>query len=250
MSIADKEREEAQAEIRNDIVRRLFAVAVSVGFAARLGLMPWVQDGTYPSADEWRQIAALITALIATLLSWDGYLLSIRNKPLNRFARFAIDVILIFIYMFLLIASRHLAILLWTLVVIFSLYVIWDILTVRSFPKQYDKSLNNATRASFREVVDVYFNGALGKPGVSRGPVITVTWAIYFAALAILIYKMASSNAYVTCLFAFVGLVGYRLDKRLSQKASDTKSAMIRRVSCVVFFIVVATSYFYFWIKY
>src|SRR5260370_12000465 len=94
-----------RAKIRDDLIRRLFAVAISIGFAATLIKMGWVEKGSVPTLPEWEQLCILLTGLIATVLSWDGYLASIAAKPLIGFWRFAIDIMLVFIYMFFLISS-------------------------------------------------------------------------------------------------------------------------------------------------
>jgi hypothetical protein len=94
------------AKIREDLIRRLFAVTISVGFAATLAAMPFIQHATYPSPPEWEQIAILLTALVTTILSWDGYLYAIAHRPLLGGSRYLIDISLVFIYMVLLITSK------------------------------------------------------------------------------------------------------------------------------------------------
>ena len=79
--MVDTDRLLARAAIRADIVKRLFAVAISVGFAARLAQMDWVKNGTFPNFGEWQQNLELFTALVATLLSWDSYLLLSAVSP-------------------------------------------------------------------------------------------------------------------------------------------------------------------------
>ena len=91
------------------------------------------------------RILELFTALVATLLSWDSYLLSIKEKKLTAFDRFAIDVLLIFIYMFLLITSKYVPILICTVATIFLLYVLWDALSIRDYPDRYKLCLRHAS---------------------------------------------------------------------------------------------------------
>jgi hypothetical protein len=67
------EAQSAQAKSRADFMKRLFAVAVSVGFASPLTRMGWITNGTAPSGAEWQQIVILATALLATIGSWEGY---------------------------------------------------------------------------------------------------------------------------------------------------------------------------------
>ena len=120
-----------KAEIRSDFIGRLFAVGVSVGFATAITRMNWVKTGDFPSHTELEQILILIGGLIASLLSWDRYLAAMEAAPLNYFWRYAIDVCLVFIYMFLLITSNNPGFFLPILTIIFSLYVIRDLLVIR-----------------------------------------------------------------------------------------------------------------------
>src|SRR4029450_7174205 len=116
---------------RSDLVRLLFAVAISIGFAATLARMQWVQNGRLPEPDEFNQTLALLTALLATVRGWDGHLLCVMCMPLFDFWRFLINIALAFIYMFLLMASVHPGCVLWTLAIIFFLHVVFDVLTIR-----------------------------------------------------------------------------------------------------------------------
>jgi cation transport ATPase len=127
------DRSKKKTDNRADLIRRLFAVAISVGFASTLVQMDWIKEGRLPNWIEAGQLFALVTALIATVLSWDAYLLAIEERPLTNPLRFAIDMVLIFTYMLLLIVSKHAQFFLPTLAVIFVLYVLWSILTVRDY---------------------------------------------------------------------------------------------------------------------
>jgi hypothetical protein len=84
-------RAQIRAQIRDDLIRRLFAVAISVGAATTLAKMEWVQLGRWPCLPEWQQLWIIIAAMTATVLSWDGYLFSIKDRPLRNFGRFAIE---------------------------------------------------------------------------------------------------------------------------------------------------------------
>src|SRR5690348_9899510 len=132
-----KAEAEARASIRGDFLRRLFAVAISVGFATTLVRMPWVQSFSAPTSDEWKQLVVLCVGLFATVASWDGYLLSITKKPLRSVGRYGIDILLVFIYMLFLILSGHHRVWPWLLAVIFALYTIWDALSVREHVSYY-----------------------------------------------------------------------------------------------------------------
>lgn len=68
------------SKIRKDLMQRLFAVAISVGFAASVNKIPWIKDGTAFDQKDALNCLVIGTALYATVLSWDGYLLSISKK--------------------------------------------------------------------------------------------------------------------------------------------------------------------------
>ena len=55
MATGSDDTRQARAEARADLIRRLFAVAISVGFAATLARMTWVQNGTLPNPAELNQ---------------------------------------------------------------------------------------------------------------------------------------------------------------------------------------------------
>jgi hypothetical protein len=245
MNSSANDADSSKAAIRISIVKGLFAISVSVGFAATLARMDWIRDGSVPTFDEAQQIVSLLTALVATLLSWDNYLQSVHTKPLRRFSRFAIDIMLVFIYMFLLMSSRHLSIFLWTLAAIFALYVIWDILTVREYFAQYVKGARNLLHPSSAKIISVYVRGARNERDTSRGPIITLSWAFYFIFLAAIITNVSLGHVIAACIFAFVGLVGYRLDKSRSSGKVGVGFNMIGRLLVVVFLLGLSFIYFY-----
>ena len=88
MPAGSDDAQRARAEARADLIRRLFAVAISVGFAATLARMTWVQNGTLPNPAELNQTLILGTALLAAILGWDGHLVAMSEKPLFGFWRF------------------------------------------------------------------------------------------------------------------------------------------------------------------
>src|SRR5262245_43748860 len=141
MHPAAEDVRQARADARADLVRRLFAVAISIGFAATLAQMKWVQNGKLPA------------------LSWDGHLLSMRYTPLFDFWRFLINIALAFIYMFLLMASVHPGCVLWTLAIIFLLHVVWDVLTIREDVASYDHTLAGVSQPSAAQIWKVYVGG-------------------------------------------------------------------------------------------
>lgn len=200
-----------RAVIRDDLIRRLFAVAISVGAAATLSQMNWVQKGLWPCLAEWQQLLILIAAMTATVLSWDGYLFSIHDRPLISFWRFAIDIMLVFIYMLLLMTSKLLVWWLFLHAFIYVLYAIWDLLTIRDWKSKYYPG--KIIKPAQQTVIGVYTGGLTNKHGVSRGPIITLTWGIYFWALYFWNIRGLVDRIFVITIFVVLGLWLYRKDK-------------------------------------
>jgi hypothetical protein len=213
--------------------------------------MKWVEDGVWPSEPEWEQIAILSAGLVATVLSWDGYLVSIGKKPLHGDFRFIIDIFLVFIYMFLLITSSKPDFWLPILALIFVLYTIWDALTVREHMGHYDRTLlppeaDHNYRATCSDVIRVYWGGLLSRTDTSRGPIITLAWMIHFVMLALLNgFARAKGQVFVICLLGIVSLLLYRHDKRTNSLAGTKPSySMVARASIIAGLLLITALYF------
>jgi hypothetical protein len=220
-------RLKAAAKNREDFMKRWFAIAISVGFATAVSNMPWLHDGRIFEQnlpvdwDQIKQLFRLAVAVIATVLSWEGYLLSISTKPLKDGARFFLDVSLVFIYLLLLLTSKFSYFWVWIHAGVFPAYCLWDYLSIRQYPKAYA----NRPPASNRYIptISEVYQGSLGdNPKIYRGPAITLMWPIYFGAVALSYQfvlwpvdrdKLSTTVAYTV--FVFYGLYEYRRDKRL-----------------------------------
>jgi hypothetical protein len=208
---------EFRAKIRDDLIRRLFAVAISVGAATTIAKMDWVDAGHWPCLAEWQQIFILVAAMTATVLSWDGYLLSIADRPLTNFWRFAIDIVLVFIYMVLLMTSKLLVWWLFLHAFVYALYAVWDLLSIFDWKSKYYTESNSSSQT----VRGVYIGGLINRVGVSRGPIITLGWGLYFWGLYILNDRALhwigapglSHRIFGTTIFVVLGLIFYRQDK-------------------------------------
>lgn len=215
-----------RSEIRADLIKRLFAVAISVGFATTLASMGCVKNGTTPTYSEWEQLAALLTALLATVASWDGYLVSIQSKPLRGTARFWTDIVLVFIYMFLLISASHPTTWLPTLCVIFALYILWDIFSINEYSQMYWYEENPSD--STWNVAGVYFNGLKGSRLVSHGPIITLYWFVYFCLLLVMSPTPPRNySIFITCASAATALMFYRYDKIKRDPEKNTRKIVV-----------------------
>jgi hypothetical protein len=203
-----------RAKDRLDLVKRLFAVAISIGIGNRLVNADWITNGHLPDRAEFEHLATLLLALYATVLSWDGYLSSVQKKPLNgsRF-RFTIDVFLVIIYLILIITSDKTWFWLPILCVIFALYVVWDAASVWEYPASFDGD-HQAGSSRMLTVLRVYGLAILDRPRIDRGPLISAVWAGYFVALWLAIWKLFPYFSVLWVIFSgAIGLGLYRRDK-------------------------------------
>jgi hypothetical protein len=242
MNANSTDARQARADARADLVWRMFAVAISVGFAATLAKMNWVQNGALPGPAELNQTLILATALLAAVLGWESHLAAMTEKPLFGFWRFLINLVLVFIYMFLLMASAHPECVLWTLAVIFILYVAWDVLTMREQIASYDPALAGTPHATAAQIWNAYAGAFAGRAQVASGPAITLAWTGYFVLLAIIANGRAYAHIRTTCVFALIGLVGFWIDAAARQDKSDR--AMRRRLLVIGGTLIAAAIYF------
>lgn len=203
---------ETRARIRDDFMRRLFAVAISVGFATTFSKMNWVREARLPDNSEINQLMVLSVAFLATIQSWDGYLVSISIKKLHGTSRFTIDIVLVMIYMFLLINAGHYYVLPFSLALIFLLYVVWDFLTIMEHYNQYNVG-DSTNTASVSQAMGIYSGGFKDTADISRGPIITLSWFCFFVAFASIIYFNSPKSILFMCIFETIGLMLYRRDK-------------------------------------
>lgn len=210
------DRNKDLADIRSDLIKRLFAVAISVGFASSIARLSWVEQAELPPASFWYgQGLVLFTAMFTTLLSWDGYFLSIKSKPLYSALRFYIDIVLVFMYMIMLMTSKIQHLWMYILCLIFLLYVAWDILTIGEHLDKYDSEKpETAPHASFYDIPRIYLGGFVDAERIGRGPITTLVWGSFFAFLALMNWIYGSGSDWAMCGFAILGLYLYRRDKR------------------------------------
>lgn len=227
-------------EIREDFMKRWFAIAISVGFATALASMPWLKDEVPFDWTQGQQLIRLAVAMLATLLSWEGYLLSIQSKPLTEGWRFAIDVFLVLLYLLLLLTSKFSFLWLWLHASAFIFYCIWDWLSIRGHRLAYviAPPIDGAPLPS---VWDVYRGSLADDPNIYRGPAITLMWPIYFWSLPISYeysllpsFKGTPAATILYGLFVLIGLYGYRLDK--GQRFNFPARLLALSVSALVIF--------------
>lgn len=228
--------EKVRAQNREDFMKRWFAIALSVGFATALARMPWVENKLIfmPSLDaDWNQInqgLRLCAAGIATLLSWEGYLISIGTKPLIDGGRFYIDVGLVTLYLILLVTSGSQQLWVGIHALAFMVYIFWDFLSIGVYRSTY--VLENHDKYLTR--TDVYRGILTRNKDIRPGPTVTLVWPIYLVALVSTYYGLFDvdqrADRFVTTLYfvlVLVGLFGYRHSK---QDMKSSRNALILRV--------------------
>lgn len=234
---------------RADFMKRWFAIAISVGFATALSSMPWLKNGIIFDKNlpvDWNQVkqcARLITAVIATILSWDGYFQSISNKPLTDGTRFSIDVFLVFLYLFLLLTSKFDYFWLWIHASAFVIYIAWDFLSIRKYRGAYTTSGNLAEPNP--TVLEAYIGSLKDNEKIYRGPAITLLWPIYFWALP-LTYQFLLPPAvrerpgatFLYAIFVIAGLFTYRRDKKMK----FGRAKRLRLIGAGIFAVVCASA--------
>jgi hypothetical protein len=137
---------------------------------------------------------------------------------MSYFWRYAIDVCLVFIYIVLLITSNNPGFFLPILTIIFSLYVIRDLLVARQHIGEHKIDLSTLQRdgsgaARLGRVRKIYYGEVIASHEMNSGAITTVSWALYFAALTFLDRISNSRYVPIMVLFAIAGLILYRFDK-------------------------------------
>jgi hypothetical protein len=193
---------------RVDLIKRLFAVTISVGFATRFSMT--VFNSAYIdhsalkvgllTAEHWRDGVLLIISMIAVILSWEGYLKAIEASPLEDRVRFYTDITLVFFYLMLMLSSQIFHLWFHLLVLIFILYFIWDIARIVAARKDVSQR-------------------AAPRPLSAASIAITAVWLGFFTLLDCSVYfsyvrVVDDWLAFVGgAASAFSGLVLYRVDK-------------------------------------
>jgi hypothetical protein len=198
---------------RNDFIKRLFAVVISVGFATTVpNTLQWVVTISRPDSVTARSSALLLASLLLVVQSWEGYLASVRTYPLKDLTRFILDIVLVFEYLLLL----HLSVDLNTdlthqkfltcICIIFFTYLLWDYFRILSYKHIYHVD-------SHLDAFVPFVRGLFVDNPPYKGPSITLCWLLYF----IVTCSISNFNGCVKFYSMFVaivyGLIMYRLDK-------------------------------------
>jgi Ca2+/Na+ antiporter len=123
----DLQRE--RRDLRIDFIDPLFAVVLGLGVEYTL----IVRAGAPPLFDS----AVLLLGFCNIILSWFGYHESIARKPIRGGWRFSLDVVILFIYLYVLLHYAEWAAVAIALLALFLVYWVWDF--VKS-TERYDHS--------------------------------------------------------------------------------------------------------------
>ena len=184
----ERTHSEFRSEARHDLVKRLVAVTISVGFASALIKMSWLSDGTLPNVVELEWLARLSTALFVILLGWEWHHKDLFRHSETGVLRFLVDVAVVITGLIFLISSTHASAWLLCLVAIFAFYVVWDIVTFAPFVDRLSRQ-----RRPFSWKLKAFFAKLYRDPG----PGTNVLWLIYFGGI-FLLYQ---------CMFPTINLV-------------------------------------------
>lgn len=157
-----------------DFLDFLFTVAISVGLTPEIlqitgitGLLSedWQQTGRWPSKDEAFNIGVYFLGFLNLTLSWFGYHGSIIARPLNYFSgfgmtRFVLDVLLVTMYGVMLVKYRNFDGALLLLLIIYSIFVVWDYLKVcEHWEKDFKNKQGTRLQRYRREWVSLFAFG-------------------------------------------------------------------------------------------
>jgi hypothetical protein len=198
---------DSSSEFRADFVRRLFAVAVSVGFAAHVGTLSWIASlPTLSSAASGKTSALLILAMVTVVASWEGYLASIKKHPLRDVWRFYLDIVIVFEYLILMTLDDNRVRFVNWMCVIFVTYAIWDYVRIL-----VNKEIYRWTNP-FGAILP-FFAGLVRGPKEIKGPSITLWWTVYFLILRNVDLSENEVGFWLLTLAMLYGVVMYRVDK-------------------------------------
>lgn len=177
-----------------DFIDPLFAVALHIGLVEGLMHENWFRETRMPAGDEEYQAWGFFLSLLTVVLSWMGYHESIKTKPLRGWGRFLVDVVLVLLYAVLLVKYHHLSTLLPLLVVVYMLFVLWDILKVMEYWPDYKQESRIATRF--------------------QGKIVTVIWFVFFL-LILMVNSYGICGKGISIFLAYISTLLYRIHKKL-----------------------------------
>jgi hypothetical protein len=226
-------------EARKDLIRRLVAVTISVGFASQIvslhilerlvgtpvldprlaaelarlastpGLEPRLAAELAHLAGTGQGVAAelvrLITAFFVILLGWDWYDRDVDVKPLG-FPRFILDAVIVMAELVLLLSSAKPSLWSHMLLAIFVLYIFWDVLAIIEVPTAFELGERESWRRVLSDVKATYLGGLTGD-AKKRGPPINFIWLIYFFLVLLVLPFPGKYGDIALCVMVLLGAV-------------------------------------------
>jgi hypothetical protein len=108
---------------RSDLIRRLFAIVLSVGFGGAVAAAPWVRENRLPLPSELEPLTLLAGGLILVIVSWERYHQAVKSDESP--ALFYLEVLLVLSYLMLLLLSKSWITFIVSLSVVYALYATW-----------------------------------------------------------------------------------------------------------------------------
>ena len=197
--MASGQSQVSDSRIGIDFIDPLFAVVISISFVEVMK-QPWFEpaSGSFQMRYAF-DIASLGLGYLTVVLSWVGYHLSIRSKPIRvetlpGFLRFIWDVVLLACYWLLLVKFESFWFVLLMLLIVNGVFVLWDQLKWWEYARE-------------------------DTAGTRRRRGVSTFWAILFAALFLFYWLLGFSGDSVSVadwLFvamAYLGTILYRIHK-------------------------------------
>ena len=190
---------------RTDLIRRLFPMAISVGFAGPLVQMSWLTNGPIPTMPEFEQLARLFVSMLFVLISWDWFHKDMISSPPRTMVRFLTDVAIVLAYMLFLIFSRSQAAWLVSIVMVFFLYVIWDILSLSGCAERPENGSPN---------VIVRYRQAFSRKSLTADavPAINLCWFLYFLMVLLLQHRRGYDHPWAAFLLLLASVIVIRME--------------------------------------
>lgn len=123
--------QEMKDRIAIDFIDPLFAVVISISFTEVMKKSWFISPSLLGNATEAFGLGSLILGYLTVILSWVGYHLSIRSKPIKiemcpGLLRFILDVVLLAAYWLFLVKFDRFLFQLFMLSIIYLMFVVWD----------------------------------------------------------------------------------------------------------------------------
>jgi hypothetical protein len=196
-------------QARKDLIRRLIAVIISVGFASQivgLQLIAWWEKGPSSHDPHVAQLVRLATGLLIILLGWDWYERDIEEMPLTGIKRFLLDAVIVLAELVVLLSSGDARLWSSVLALVFALYILWDILAIIDHPSAFALTPRQHFWEVPRDVVATYAGGFAGKER-KRGPPINLAWVVYFLVVLLMLPFPGRYATTAPCVMVALGAV-------------------------------------------